>query len=138
MYLDGAEWRFLSKHLTIPKRRADKRGRPRASDRLAFEGVLYVLVTGCRWQDIPPHLPGYASCFQRYKLWAQDGSLQGAFLALLKLLHRRGELQLEEAIFDGSFVPAKKTAKRSVAAKKATARSSESLSMAKVARSASR
>jgi len=30
-----------------------KTGRPRADDRMVLNGILYVLVTGCRWMDMP-------------------------------------------------------------------------------------
>jgi len=38
-------------------------GRPRIDDRLIINGILYVLVTGCRWMDLglepgPARLPG--------------------------------------------------------------------------------
>jgi len=35
-------------------------GRPRIDDRLIINGILYVLVTGCRWMDLPA----------RYGYWA--------------------------------------------------------------------
>jgi transposase len=28
-------------------------GWPRADDRVVLNGILYVLITGCRWMDIP-------------------------------------------------------------------------------------
>ena len=36
-----------------PAKRNPKGGRPRADDRLVFEGILWVLKTGARWQDLP-------------------------------------------------------------------------------------
>jgi len=108
MHLNTTEWNLISKHLTIPKPRPDGRGRPRASDRRAFEAIVYVLVKGVRWQDIPPHYPCYVSCFERYRKWSTDGSLQRAFTALLKDKDRKKELHWAESIFDGSFIPSKK------------------------------
>ena len=96
MHLSTAEWDLIRKHLTIPKPRADGRGRPRANDRLAFEAVIYVLVKGVRWCDIPPRYPGYVSCFERYRIWSRDGSLQRAFTALLVVLDHRGDLAWSE------------------------------------------
>jgi transposase len=29
-------------------------GRPRADDRRCLNVILYVLITGCRWNDLPP------------------------------------------------------------------------------------
>ena len=36
-----------------------KVGRPRSDDRMVLNGILYVLVTGCMWMDMPTR---YGSC----------------------------------------------------------------------------
>jgi transposase len=36
-----------------PKRRKDGQGRPWASNRACFQGILWVLLTGARWRDLP-------------------------------------------------------------------------------------
>jgi transposase len=48
--LTNAQWPLIQPHLPPAK----KRGRPRAQDRPTINGILYVLRTGCRWQDLPP------------------------------------------------------------------------------------
>ena len=118
MHLSTREWNLIKSCLTIPKPRTDGRGRPRASDRLAFEAIVYVLTKGVRWRDIPPNYPCYVSCFERYRQWSTDGSLQRAFTALLKTKYGKKELAVSEAIFDGSFIPSKKTVKGSSTAAK--------------------
>ena len=45
--LSGGEWEVI-KPLLPPKARV---GMPRADDRMALNGILYVLITGCRWMD---------------------------------------------------------------------------------------
>ncbi|MEM2405737.1 MAG: transposase [Candidatus Methanomethylicia archaeon] len=47
--LSDEEWELI-RPLLPPKA---KTGRPRINDRLVINGILYVLVTGCRWMDIP-------------------------------------------------------------------------------------
>jgi putative transposase of IS4/5 family DUF4096 len=49
----GQQWVFIRPYLPPPA----CTGRPRADDRWTIEGILYVLITGCRWQDLP-HLAG--------------------------------------------------------------------------------
>ena len=46
--LSDAQWKLIQPWWPAPKRR----GRPRADDRRTINGVLYVLRTGCRWQDL--------------------------------------------------------------------------------------
>lgn len=42
----------------IPKKSVGpKGGRPRADDRLVFEGILWILKTGARWKDLPDRYP---------------------------------------------------------------------------------
>src|SRR6516225_2845359 len=47
--LTDRQWAFIRPYLPAPART----GRPRADDRCTIEGILYVLITGCRWQDLP-------------------------------------------------------------------------------------
>jgi transposase len=44
--------------LPFPPSRASV-GRPRIDDRLIVNGILYVLVTGCRWMDLPAKYGSY-------------------------------------------------------------------------------
>ena len=50
-------------------------GRPRVPDRAALEGIVFVLVTGCRWRDLPPDL-GCGSgqtAWRRLRTWQRAG-----------------------------------------------------------------
>jgi len=47
--LTDMQWVFIRPLLPPPART----GRPRADDRRTIEGILYVLITGCRWRDLP-------------------------------------------------------------------------------------
>lgn len=55
-------------------------GRPRASDRNCWEAIIFVLRKGCRWRDIPAHLPSPATCWRRHRKWSAAES------ALLELV----------------------------------------------------
>jgi len=43
------QWVFIQPLLPSPART----GRPRLNDRRTTEGILNILITGCRWQDLP-------------------------------------------------------------------------------------
>jgi transposase len=49
IHLTDKQWDFICPFLSPPART----GRPRADDRRTIEGILYILITGCRWQDLP-------------------------------------------------------------------------------------
>lgn len=48
--VSDAQWQMLSPILTA---RSGSIGRPRANARKVLNTILYVLITGCRWCDIP-------------------------------------------------------------------------------------
>ncbi len=65
-YLTPKQYAWLAKKLPEPITKT----KPSISNQaLLLGGILYVLKTGCRWQDIPssicPHAP--ASCWRRLR-----------------------------------------------------------------------
>ena len=90
----------------LPPRRP--RGRPRAEDRKTLNGILYVLRTGCRWEDVPREYGSPTTCWRRLKAWEEDGTWEKVWRGLLALLDERENLDWDRAFLDGSFIPAKK------------------------------
>ena len=83
-------------------------GRPRADDRACFEGVVHVLRSGCRWQDLPDRFPSPATCWRRHRDWTAAGVWDLAWCAVLEELGARGRVQADEVVADATFVPAAK------------------------------
>lgn len=48
-------------------------GRPRSRDREMLDGILYVLHTGCRWEELPKDFPPKSSVHNRFRQWAKSG-----------------------------------------------------------------
>jgi transposase len=88
-------------------------GRPPHSHRACLEGILFVLVTGCRWKDLPRWLPSKSVCHQRFKLWVETGVFQRVWRRLLELKADLRQLDLGTLLGDATFVSAKKGAIRS-------------------------
>jgi transposase len=105
--LTDADWERIAPHLPRPKP-SPKGGRPRADDRECLEGILWVVRTGARWQDIPVDLPSGSTCWRRLRDWAGEGSLQALQGLLVAELDERGALDLEELLADATFIRAKK------------------------------
>jgi transposase len=97
------QWAFIRPFLPPPART----GRPRADDRQTINGILYVLVTGCRWQDLPREYGAPTTVWRRLKRWGADGIWERIWRAALAALDRQGQLDWTLACLDGSFVPAK-------------------------------
>ena len=83
-------------------------GRPPRSNRDCFEGILFVLLSGCRWKDLPDSYPSKSVCHQRFKLWVEQGLFQAAWQRLLELKDLLKQLDLSTLIGDATFAAAKK------------------------------
>jgi transposase len=104
--LSDAQWQLIAPHLPPPKRT----GRPRADDRKTLEGILWVLRTGARWQDVPREYGSATTCWRRLKEWEESGVWETLWRAVLAGLEAEQKLNWAQAFLDGSFVPAKKGA----------------------------
>jgi len=102
--LTDEQWERLEP--LLPPRK--KRGRPRADERRTLNGVLYVLHTGCRWEDVPREYGSPSTCWRRLKAWEEDGTWERIWRSLLTLLDDQDKIEWVRAFLDGSFVPAKK------------------------------
>lgn len=65
-----AEWERISPLLP----RSARTGRPRADDRRTVSGILHVLQTECRWQDMPSTYGSYVTAWRRYRAWESSGA----------------------------------------------------------------
>ena len=83
-------------------------GRPRAPDRECLEGILWLVRSGARWQDIPVDLPSGSTCWRRLQEWAGEGVLEQIHALLIQQLDDLGELDFEELLADATFIRAKK------------------------------
>jgi transposase len=108
--LTDEQWAVIEPQL--PKR-IRKRGRPRNDDRQTLNGILYVLKTGCAWEDLPPEYGSDTTCWRRLNEWSQDGTWERIRRAILSELDAQEKLEWVEAFLDGSFVPAQKGAMES-------------------------
>lgn len=59
------------------------RGRPRNSDRLMLDGVLWVLCSGAAWRDMPERFGSWAAVYHRFRVWRN----RGKFDQMLRRLH---------------------------------------------------
>jgi transposase len=101
--LTDGQWAFIRPLLPPPA----CTGRPRADDRRSIEGILYVLLTGCRWQDLPREYGAPTTVWRRLKRWGEEGVWERIWREALATLDWNGELDWSMAFLDGSFAPAK-------------------------------
>jgi transposase len=104
-FLTQTQYDWLAKALPDP---ASTTGRPAIPNAELLNGILFVLKTGCRWQDIPTSIcsHGYASCWRRLYFWCKRGQLKLTWQRILQLLDGEGKLDLSLGNLDGSLVQA--------------------------------
>ena len=96
--LTDEQWALIGPLIPEPPRREDNRGRPWRDTREVMNGVLWILRSGARWQDLP----------DRFQQWVRSGVLRQVLEALAEDLRVRGELDLSECFIDATFIVAKK------------------------------
>lgn len=105
--LTDDQWQRIAPH--FPKHPPSPAGgRPRARDRDCLEGILWILRTGARWQDIPVDLPSGSTCWRRLQEWAGEEVLAVIHAILIEELDDAGKLDLSELLGDATFIRAKK------------------------------
>ena len=122
--LTDEQWLILEPLLPELPRRSDGRGRPWRSQREVLNGVLWILRSGARWQDLPERFPPYQTCHRRYQGWVRSGALRLILEVLAEDLRQRGQVDLSECYIDGTFIVAKKGGSAWVPPSGAKARSS--------------
>ena len=84
-------------------------GRKRADTVQGLEGILWLLTSGARWEDIDKKkYASFQTCHRYFQGWVQAGVFQKALEALVLELEGQKLLKLHESFSDGCFVPAKK------------------------------
>lgn len=90
-----------------PPRTGPKGGRPWVSHRVAVRVIWFVLVSGCRWEDVPRELGGSGrTAHRRLRGWEELGVWDRVHADLLGLLKRAGKLDADTVIVDGVIVRA--------------------------------
>jgi transposase len=74
-----------------PKQR--KGGPPWMENRSELEGILWILRSGARWQDLPEKFPHPSTCWRRLRDWEERGVLVEHLGAFLSELNQRQKLK---------------------------------------------
>lgn len=106
--LTDEQWVLIEPLIPELPRRDDGRGRPWRDTREVMNGVLWILRSGARWQDLPDRFPPYQTCHRRFQQWVREGTLRKVLEALAQDLQERGDLDLSECFIDATFIVAKK------------------------------
>ncbi|MBF8704705.1 IS5 family transposase [Pseudomonas putida] len=82
------------------------RGRPRLSDRLMLDGVLWVLCSGTAWRDMPKRFGPWSTVYQRFRGWRNQGTFDQMLKRLHLKLNEQGLIDLQTWMIDSTAVRA--------------------------------
>ncbi len=106
--LSEAEWQGLEK-LLPPEPATRRRGMPHVPFRLVLNTLWYLLITGCRWCDIPrgSSWAAKSSAHRWLKRWQKDGTFEVLKAGLLNLANQMDLIPLDYGAIAGSVSPGK-------------------------------
>jgi transposase len=105
--LSDEHWAIFQR--IFPKNKKKRgRGMPRADLRKTLNSVLYILINGCRWADLPRNTDIYtskSSAHRALQRWKEDGTLEIMKRHILVLSDYKRKINWGHASIDGSFSP---------------------------------
>jgi transposase len=104
--LRDLEWKlFADIFPPAPTKRGH--GMPHTPFRTLVNTLLYVLITGCHWCDLPygPQWASKSAAHRWLQRWQADGTLAAMQARLVGLAEERGMIQGPYGAADGPFTP---------------------------------
>lgn len=94
--------------LLPPEPPKPKGGRPRIPERKCLTGIIFVLRTGCAWNDLPAELGcgDGTTCWRRFRLWTNVGVWPAVWQQILNALGKEGHVDLSRAVVDSASIRA--------------------------------
>jgi transposase len=100
--LTDEQWDLISDIFPEPKRT----GRPPRDRRQVVDGILWIMRTGSPWRDLPEAFGPWATVWDLFDKWNEDGTLQ----AILDRLRSQVKIDKKLWCIDGTIVRAAKCA----------------------------
>ncbi|MFE3261911.1 transposase [Nocardia sp. NPDC059091] len=94
----------------LPTKLAGTPGPPQMDSRRVLRGILFVLITGIGWEDLPQEL-GFGSgmtCRRRLRDWQAAGAFEQIHQGVLARAHAARLIDFDRIMVDGSHVRARR------------------------------
>ena len=104
--LTDKQWNMMEPHIPKPA----KTGRPRNNDRTTINGIIYVLISGCRWAEMPKRYGFKSTANRRLQDWQQKGVWKKMLKCIISSADKSGKINLQKISVDSSSIPSKKGA----------------------------
>ena len=101
--MSDAEWELFEE--IFPEKARKGRGMPAAHPRKVLNSLLFILVTGCRWCDLPRggQWASKSASHRWLKAWHSDGRLKALQALFLGVAQNEGLICWKSGAVDGSF-----------------------------------
>ena len=102
--LDDRQWNVLEPLIPNPPYTF---GRPHPDRRRIVNTIIYVLITGCRWCDVPigPQWGKRSTAHKYLGLWQEDGTWNNIKQTLLEIADLHFAIDWSRGSVDGAFSP---------------------------------
>jgi len=87
-------------------------GRPRTSDRLILDAILYLLWAGCPWRALPQEFGPWQTVYDRFAEWRSAGVFEQIHAKCLHLYDEKHSIEWEWQSGDGTYVRSPEGGKR--------------------------
>jgi len=74
--VSDSEWERIKDLLPLEN---TGRGRPSKSNRVIYNGILWIDKTGAPWRDLPEHFGPWQTVYSRFRLWSKSEVFKGIF-----------------------------------------------------------
>jgi transposase len=103
--LSDLEWKLFKDIFPEPERRG--KGMPHSPYRHIVNTLMYILITGGRWCDVPreQQWASKSSAHRWLKRWYKDGTLALLQERIINIAQEQGLIRWEYGAVDGSFSP---------------------------------
>lgn len=105
-------WEEIEK-LLPPNPPREAGGRPRTSDRLILDAILYVLWAGCPWRALPTEFGPWQTVYDRFAEWKRAGVYERIHARCLHLYDEKHAIEWAWQSGDGTYVRSPAGGKRS-------------------------
>ena len=105
--ISDTQWEVLE-GLLPPEPNKRGRGMPHTPFRYVMNSILYILITGARWCDLPDNRAVFASKSSAHRWlirWQKDGTFERMERSIIALADLAGKIDWSRASVDGSFSP---------------------------------
>src|SRR5579863_6180344 len=105
--LTDEQWQVVCPFIPVS---AARTGRPARNPREMLDGILWVLVTGAAWRDLPEPFGPWETVYYYFARWQQTGVFEKIIQALQIKLDEAGQLDWSAWCVDGTSIRASRAA----------------------------